>query len=163
MVKIIKLGNNVDTDVIAPGPYLHLSLEKQVPHCLESIYPNFFNIARKGDVVIAGENFGTGSSREQAPALLKLIGIDLIIAKDFSRLFFRNAVNVGIIPCTWIDDFQIEDGEEVEVLWEKSEIMNENISFRFRKPQGIPMDIIREGGMVEYAKKMLSGEITPEK
>jgi len=155
MARIFLFGNNIDTDVIAPGGYLHLPLESQKVHCFESIYPNFSKRAKKGDIIIAGENFGSGSSREQAPALLKEIGIVGVFAKSFSRLFFRNAINVGLFVGTYSSDNMFSDFDEVLVLFENEEIRSQNSVLRFISPSGIPKDILMAGGMINFAKKAI--------
>lgn len=155
MVKVIVLGNDVDTDVIAPGGYLHLPLERQTEHCMEAIYPNFSNVVREGDLIVAGANFGTGSSREQAPALLKKLGIGMVLAESFSRLFFRNAVNVGLLPCLYSEKNYFDDLEEVIINMKLKTIENGHKVLKFTMPTGIPMEIIEAGGMISYARSII--------
>jgi len=90
------LGDNIDTDVLAPGRYMKLGIEEIAAHCLEAVLPSFSKEVKTGDFVIAGRNFGCGSSREQAPAALKHLGIAALIAESFAGLFYRNALNLGL-------------------------------------------------------------------
>ena len=91
-----KLGDNVDTDVLAPGRYMKFSIEEIAIHCLEDVLPQFAATVKPGDVVTGGRNFGAGSSREQAPQALKVLGVAAIIAESYAGLFYRNALNLGL-------------------------------------------------------------------
>ena len=119
MGRIFVFGDDIDTDVIAPGGYLHLKIEDVKKHCMEAIYPDFWKEVSKGDVIIAGKNFGTGSSREQAPVVLMELGISLILARSFARIFFRNAVNVGLPIGTIADPSEFKAGDIAEIDLEK--------------------------------------------
>ena len=108
-------GDNIDTDVLAPGHLMKLSSEDLASHCLEAIDPNFAKSVQKGDYVVGGKNFGLGSSREQAAISLKLLGIGAIIAPSFARIFYRNALNLGL-PALFCDDAnQIRAGDRLDV------------------------------------------------
>ena len=155
MVKVVVFGDNVDTDVIAPGGYLHLPFSRQVEHCMEALYPKFSDHVKHGDILVAGSNFGTGSSREQAPALLKFIGIDMVVARNFSRLFFRNAVNVGLLPCVYEGEMPFADGEEVVVNIKNNQIECDKKVLAFQMPTGIPLQIIEAGGMINFARSVM--------
>ena len=155
MVKVVVFGDNVDTDVIAPGGYLHLPLSRQVEHCMEALYPKFSDHVKHGDILVAGSNFGTGSSREQAPALLKFIGIDMVVARNFSRLFFRNAVNVGLLPCVYEGEMPFTDSEEVVVNMKNKQIECGKKVLAFQTPTGIPLQIIETGGMIDFARSVI--------
>jgi 3-isopropylmalate/(R)-2-methylmalate dehydratase small subunit len=98
--RVWRLGKNIDTDVLAPGPYMKLGIEGIAPHCLESVRPEFAAQVRRGDVVVAGPGFGIGSSREQAAAALVYLGIAVVISPSYGGLFFRNAFNVGLLLLT---------------------------------------------------------------
>ena len=98
--KVWKLGDDIDTDVLAPGAYMKLGIEGIAPHCLESVRPEFAAAVRPGDVVVAGANFGIGSSREQAAGALVHLGVRAVIAPSFSGLYFRNAFNLGLLLLT---------------------------------------------------------------
>lgn len=155
LVSVFLLGDNIDTDNIAPGGYLHLSIEKQVEHCLESIIDGFSNKVTKGDIIVAGENFGTGSSREQAPVLLKTIGIQAVFARSFSRLFFRNAINVGLYPGMYKGNIPFLSGEKVNIDFERCKIEGDQGILLFDLPKGILKEILDSGGMVNYARKII--------
>lgn len=160
MVQVVVFGDNVDTDVIAPGGYLHLPLNRQIEHCMEALYPKFSDHVKHGDVVVAGSNFGTGSSREQAPALLKYLGIDMIVARSFSRLFFRNAVNVGLLPCVYEGAMPFADGEYVILDMKNKRIESGKKVLAFETPEGIPLQIIDAGGMINFARSFLEHDRT---
>jgi len=155
LARVFIFGDDVDTDTIAPGGYLHLPIEAQKKHCLESIYDGFSDAVKEGDIIVAGENFGNGSSREQAPLILKTLGIRAIFARSFSRLFFRNAINVGLYPGIIRGNHELKDGDEVQVDLLNHMILSAKSEILFIPPDGIALEIINSGGMVEYARKML--------
>ena len=157
MARIFVFGDNIDTDVIAPGGYLHLGIEETKKHCMEAIYRDFWKDVSKGDIIIAGKNFGTGSSREQAPAVLKELGISLILAKSFARIFFRNAVNIGLPIGTIDGEVKIETGDTAEVNLDKGELLDSTSHERikFRSPSGALSEILSEGGIIPYTLKKI--------
>lgn len=155
LTKVFIFGNDVDTDTIAPGGYLHLPLESQKKHCLESVYPGFSDSVREGDIIVAGENFGNGSSREQAPLLLKSLGIRAVFAKSFSRLFFRNAINIGLFPGIIKGECILKDQDEIVIDMDKNRIISDTLEMDFSSPEGIAVEILNSGGMIEFARKML--------
>ena len=115
---VFKYGDNVDTDVIIPARYLNSSDPAELAqHCMEDIDKDFVNNVHKGDIIVAGQNFGCGSSREHAPLCLKTAGVKCVIAKSFARIFYRNSINIGfpIMECEEAAD-KIEKGDEVEVV-----------------------------------------------
>ncbi|HEV7476652.1 MAG TPA: 3-isopropylmalate dehydratase, partial [Burkholderiales bacterium] len=118
------LGDNVDTDVMAPGAYMKFGIEEIAKHCLESLLPSFVSTVQKGDVVVAGRNFGTGSSREQAPAALKHLGVTALVAESFAGLFYRNAINLGLPAVACAQAKRIRQGDVLEVDFEKGKIRN---------------------------------------
>lgn len=119
--KAWKFGNDIDTDVIIPGKYLRTTdMQVFADHAMEGIDPDFAKNVQKGDIIVAGDNFGCGSSREQAPLALKHAGVSCIIAKYFARIFFRNAINVGLLIIE--ADVDAEDGDLIEVDLENSVI-----------------------------------------
>lgn len=111
--RVWKLGPDIDTDVLAPGHAMKHGLEKIAQHCLESVRPEFATQVRPGDVVVAGPNFGIGSSREQAAAVLVKLGVAAVIAPSYSGLYFRNAFNVGLLLLTCAEADTLRDGESV--------------------------------------------------
>ena len=111
--RVWKLGDDIDTDVLAPGAYMKLGVEGIAPHCLDAVRPEFADQVRPGDVLVAGTNFGIGSSREQAPAALVYLGVRAVIAPSYSGLFFRNAFNLGLLLLTCARAGELADGESV--------------------------------------------------
>ncbi|MDR0511915.1 MAG: 3-isopropylmalate dehydratase small subunit [Treponema sp.] len=126
MAKVFKYGDSVDTDVILPARYLALyKSEDLAQHCLEDIDENFAKSVREGDVIVAGDNFGCGSSREHAPASIKACGVSCVIAVSFARIFYRNAINIGlpIFECPEAAK-DIQNGDELDVNLKTAEIKN---------------------------------------
>lgn len=124
--KVHKYGDNVDTDVIIPARYLNTAnMEELAQHCMEDIDIDFAKNVKKGDIMVAKANFGCGSSREHAPASIKASGISCVIAKSFARIFYRNAINIGlpIIECEEASE-KIEAGDEVEIDFDSGVITN---------------------------------------
>ncbi len=152
--KVIKYGDNVDTDVIIPARYLNSSDPKELAtHCMEDLDSNFLNRMHPGDIMVAKKNFGCGSSREHAPIAIKACGISCVIAETFARIFYRNAVNIGlpIIECPEAVE-GIDDGDEVEVDFDSGIITNKTKGTSF-KGQPFPefmQKIIACEGLVNY-------------
>ena len=124
--KVIKYGDNIDTDVIIPARYLNTTdLKELASHCMEDIDKEFVNKVKDGDIMVGGANFGCGSSREHAPIAIKASGISCVIAKDFARIFYRNAINIGlpILECAEASE-DIDEGNEVEVDFDTGVITN---------------------------------------
>lgn len=149
-------GDNVDTDVIIPARYLTTTDEAELAaHALEDLDPTFVERVKKGDVVVAGENFGCGSSREHAPIALHGSGIDAVVARSFARIFFRNAINTGlaIAVCPAAVDVT-QDGDEVSVDLDGGFVVNHSKNERFAAeplPEFV-MDIVRAGGLVPWVR-----------
>ena len=125
--KVHKYGDNVDTDVIIPARHLNTSDHKELAsHCMEDIDTEFVKKVKRGDIMVGGENFGCGSSREHAPIAIKASGIDCVIAKTFARIFYRNAINIGlpILECPEASE-KIQDGDEVSIDFDSGVITNE--------------------------------------
>lgn len=147
-----KYGDNVDTDIILPGAYLSLSDPKELAaHCMEGIDPTFVSNVMFGDMIVGGENFGCGSSREHAPASIKACGVSCVIAKSFARIFYRNAINIGlpILECVEAAEM-IRDGDMVEINFETGVIRNITQETTFQG-QGFPnfiQDIINANGLI---------------
>ena len=121
-----KYGDNVDTDVIIPARYLNIADKKELAtHCMEDIYTNFVKVVKGGDVMVGGYNFGCGSSREHAPMVIKESGISCVIAKTFARIFYRNAINIGlaILECPEASE-KIDSGDEVAIDFDTFVITN---------------------------------------
>ncbi|NJD52268.1 MAG: 3-isopropylmalate dehydratase small subunit [Candidatus Methanoperedens sp.] len=148
-----KFGDNVDTDVIIPGKYLRTTdMNVFASHVMEGIDPLFSQKVRKGDIIVAGKNFGCGSSREQAPLALKYAGIACIVAESFARIFFRNAINVGLpIIEARID---CEEGDNIEIDLEKGIVKNNGKTYPATKLPDFLREILADGGLVEHRKKV---------
>ncbi len=155
--KVIKYGDNVDTDVIIPARYLNTSDHAELAsHCMEDLDKNFTKRVNKGDIMVAGDNFGCGSSREHAPIAIKASGISLVIANTFARIFYRNAINIGlaILECPEAVA-NISDGDTVEADLDNGVIYNRTTGKEF-KTQPFPafiQKIIENGGLIETIKK----------
>ena len=121
--QVIRYGDNVDTDVIIPARYLNTTDHQELAaHCMEDLDPSFVSRVKPGDIIVAGENFGCGSSREHAPVAIKASGIACVVAKSFARIFYRNAINIGlsIVEC----DADVDDGDRLTVDFEQGRIEN---------------------------------------
>ena len=157
--KSIKYGDNVDTDVIIPARYLNTIDKKELAsHCMEDIDKDFINKVNVGDIMIAGNNFGCGSSREHAPIAIKESGISVVIAKSFARIFYRNSINIGlaIVECAEAVD-GISDGDVVEADLDEGVIYNKTTGKCFQT-QPFPafiQEIIQNGGLVSSVQKGL--------
>ena len=116
--RVWRLGADIDTDVLAPGAFMKHGLEVIGWHCLEAVRPDFASGVRAGDVIVAGPNFGIGSSREQAAGVLRHLGLAAVIAPSFSGLYFRNAFNLGLLLLTCPRAAEIPEGEKIDVLFE---------------------------------------------
>jgi len=150
-------GDNVDTDVIAPGRYMKFGVEEIAPHCFEAVLPEFARSVRPGDVVVAGRNFGAGSSREQAPAALKHLGIAALVAESFAGLFYRNALNLGLAAVVCAQAKSIRDGDRVRVEAETGRISNLTTG-EILTCEAIPphlMQMVRDGGLLAHLEKRL--------
>ena len=161
--KVLKLGDNISTDHIQPGRYSYLrsNLPELAKHVLEDVDPTFVSRVRKGDFVVAGRNFGLGSSREHAPLIIKLVGVSAVLAKSVGRIFFRNAINVGL-PVLICDTDRISDGDELEVDLAAGTIVDLSNGARltFGKIPEVMLNILNEGGLVPHIKKYGDFEIT---
>ena len=155
--KVFKYGNDVDTDVIIPARYLNDSSEEALrSHCMEDIDPTFVKRVKAGDIIVAEDNFGCGSSREHAPLAIKASGVSIVIANSFARIFFRNSINIGlpILECPEAVK-GISDGDEVEADLTKGEIINLTTGKTF-KAQPFPdfiQGIIADGGLLKHLQK----------
>lgn len=153
-----KYGDDINTDVIFPGRYLAITdPEEMAEHAMEDLDPGFVKNAQKGDVVVAGSYFGCGSSREQAVTCLKHAGVSAIVAKSFARIFFRNAVNLGmpVVQCSESD--KIESGDEIEVNLKGGvlRIVNKDEVLQFKPLPEFILGIIEDGGLIPNLKKKL--------
>jgi 3-isopropylmalate/(R)-2-methylmalate dehydratase small subunit len=159
---VIKFGNNIDTDVILPGKYLILvdpyDLAK---HALEGLDPAFPAKAKDGVIIVGGKNFGCGSSREQAPLALKYSGVKCVIAESFARIFFRNAINIGlpVIECKGISE-AVSDGDQLTVNFETGKIENATNGKTFQVPKLPPFiqTILSDGGLIQNLQRSIKNK-----
>jgi len=154
--KAFKFGDNISTDHIAPGRLAHLrsDLPRLAEHVLEDADPTFAARVKAGDFVVAGGNFGLGSSREHAPLIIKMAGVSAVLAKSVARIFFRNAINLGL-PVLICDTDKIDDGDELEVDLASGTI-NDKTNGRkltFSPIPGVMLAILEAGGLMPYIKK----------
>ncbi|MFH1784746.1 MAG: 3-isopropylmalate dehydratase small subunit [bacterium] len=154
--KARKFGDNISTDLIAPGRYFHLrsDLPELAKHTLEDADKDFALKVKPGDFVVAGENFGLGSSREHAPIIIKLCKVSAVIAKSFSRIFFRNALNIGL-PVLECNTDEIDDMDELDVDMSKGVIKNKTKAkeFRFQPLSSVALTLLEDGGLLQHIKK----------
>ncbi|HHX50057.1 MAG TPA: 3-isopropylmalate dehydratase small subunit [Clostridia bacterium] len=154
--KAWKFGDNITTDYIAPGRYFHLrsNLEEFSKHVLKDANPEFAGKVQKGDFVVAGKNFGMGSSREHAPAIIKIAGVSAVLAGSFSRIFFRNAINIGL-PVIIMDTSFIDQGDEIRVSLGEGIVTNvtKSISKSFKPLPQVMLNILNDGGLIKHVAK----------
>jgi len=154
--KAWKFGDSISTDHIAPGRYAYLrsNLPELAKHVLEDAREDFARNVKQGDFVVAGKNFGLGSSREHAAIIIKMAGVSAVLAKSFARIFFRNAINVGL-PAISLDTENIEEGDMLKLDLENGKLINltQNFTITFPSLPPIMMEILREGGLVAYIQK----------
>jgi 3-isopropylmalate/(R)-2-methylmalate dehydratase small subunit len=157
--RVIKLGDNIDTDVIYPGRYLPIiDAEEMAEHALEGIDPEFPQRIREGDIIVAGKNFGCGSSREQAATCLKAAGIAAVVAGSFSRIFYRNGINQGLpIITSGEADQSIQNGDEIEIDFSSGSIvLNDGGTLAFREFPDFIFSILDAGGLIPYVKQKIA-------
>jgi len=155
--RVFKYGDNVDTDVIIPARYLN-NPEPEIlaQHCMEDIDKDFVKKVKKGDIIVAGRNFGSGSSREHAPLSIKAAGVSCVIAESFARIFYRNAINIGLpILISKEASQNIEDGSEIEIDLDNGIIrdLKNNKEYYSEKYPKFLQEIISSGGLIEKIKK----------
>jgi len=158
--KVHKYGADVNTDVIIPARYLNIYDPVELAkHCMEDIDEDFLKRVEPGDIIMATTNFGCGSSREHAPMAIKAVGISCVIAKNFARIFFRNAINIGLplLECEEAVD-STESGDVLEVDLSRGEIKNitKKLTFTASPYPDFMAEIISSGGLIEYTKKRLT-------
>jgi 3-isopropylmalate/(R)-2-methylmalate dehydratase small subunit len=157
--RVWKYGDDVNTDVIFPGRFTYQIMEpaEMAKHALEDLDPGFAKNVKPGDIIVAGKNFGCGSSREQAAACLRAAGVQAVIAKSFARIYFRNAINLGlaVLQCAEASD-ALRTGDEIEVDFPRGRIISgERVLNFFPLPASV-IGIIEAGGLIEYTKKKLA-------
>jgi 3-isopropylmalate/(R)-2-methylmalate dehydratase small subunit len=156
-----KFGDNIDTDVIIPARYLNTSdAQELASHCMEDYDRDFIKKIKQGDIIVGGENFGCGSSREHAPLAIKTAGISCVIAKSFARIFYRNAINIGLPIFVSAEVFdKSEQGDNLEIHLQDGIIKNisNNMIFKINSIPEFIQKIISAGGLVEYTKSKMKG------
>lgn len=162
--KVWKYGDDINTDVIFPGKYTYsvLDPEEMARHALEDLDPEFAPNVRKGDIIVAGKNFGCGSSREQAATCLKYAGVQAVVARSFARIFFRNAVNQGlpVIQCSEVVD-KVRTGDEMGIDFTRGIIQTPGGEFGFIPFPEYILRILDAGGLIPFIKKKLEREKHP--
>lgn len=155
--RVWTFGDNIDTDAIVPGQYLDAPIDEAVKHVLESVNPNFAREVEEGDIIVAGRNFGCGSSRENAPAAIKELGISCIVAESFGRIFFRNAIAIGLplLNCSGISE-KFSEGEQALVRLSEAQVENKSRELTI---DAVPLseemlNILNKGGMLALLKEI---------
>ena len=153
-------GDNIDTDVLAPGIYMKLPVEEVARHCLEAVDPEFAAKVRPGDIVIGGENFGMGSSREQAPQALKVLGVGAVLAKSFARIFYRNALNLGLPALFFREADEVSAGDRLELDLAAGQVRNQTTGANYAVEPIPPhlLEMILMGGLMPHLKARLARE-----
>ncbi|MBO6561995.1 MAG: 3-isopropylmalate dehydratase small subunit [Nisaea sp.] len=157
MSRVWKCGDNVDTDLLAPGAYMKGPIEDLAAHCLEAIDLDFAKQVRPGDVIVAGRNFGIGSSREQAAEVLVRLGVKAVIAKSFGGIFYRNAFNLGLLALVADAETEVEAGHELELDPASGTITNMSTGAQIAA-EPVPEHlrrIVAAGGLVPYLEQRL--------
>ena len=154
--KVIRFGDNISTDLLIPGRYMHLrsNLPELAKHACEDVDSEFVNKVRKGDFVVGGRHFGLGSSREHAAIVLKMNGVGAVVAQSFARIFFRNAINIGL-PVIITNTDNIHDGDQLELDLSAGSLsdLTTGDQLAFSKLPDVMLRILAEGGLIPYVKK----------
>lgn len=152
--KVWCFGDNIDTDLIIAARYLNTSDPKELAkHVMEDADPEFVQKVGMGDIIVAGENFGCGSSREHAPIALKAAGVSAVVAKSFARIFYRNAFNTGLPIFELSETGEIKEGDTLSISMESGEIKNGAKTYRFTPIPPFMQELLACGGLMNYAKK----------
>jgi 3-isopropylmalate/(R)-2-methylmalate dehydratase small subunit len=154
-VKVWKFGDDINTDVITPGRYTVTTDKKRLGEIAFIEYrPDFSKNVKEGDIIVAGNNFGCGSSREHSPVAIKAAGISAVIAKSFARIFFRNSINIGLPLFISEDAEKIDDGDEIEIDFDTGEIKDKtkNILLKVKPLPAFMQKIVEKGGLVEFLR-----------
>ncbi|MBW1736650.1 MAG: 3-isopropylmalate dehydratase [Deltaproteobacteria bacterium] len=155
--RVRKFGDNIDTDTITPGSILHLPIEEIRDHTFEPIFPGFSRTVKAGDVIVAGNNFGCGSSREQATAVLKELGIRYVLCESMARIYFRNCIALGLYPIMAPGVSAIfSEGDEIEIDLEGGGLKNLGTrkTLRFKPLSGMTREIVEGGGILPVLKSL---------
>jgi len=156
---VIKFGNNINTDIISPPQYMELGIEESAKYAMSAVRPDFAEVVRTNKIVVAGDNFGSGSSRETSPLSLKYLGVDAVVAKFFARIFYRNSINVGLFVVECADADRIAENDRIRIDYQNGVIYNNTKSEEYsctRIPDHL-MKLIEKGGLVAFLKSELPG------
>jgi 3-isopropylmalate/(R)-2-methylmalate dehydratase small subunit len=154
--RVWKFGDNIDTDIIIPARYLAYTDPKVLgEHCMEPLAPAFHKDVRPGDIIVGGYNFGCGSSREHAPIAISALGIPLVIAKSFARIFYRNAFNKGLALLEADILENVEEGEEIEIDIASGVITCKRAEVKAKPIPAFMVELVSAGGLIKYLKKKL--------
>ena len=154
-----RFGDDVDTDVLAPGPYMKAPIAELAAHSLEALEPRFAAGVRPGDVIVAGENFGAGSSREQAVLALRELGVGAVIARSFAGIFYRNALNLGLLTLVCSDPSALEAGQRVEVdpAGATVRVLDTGTVVVCESIPGHLLEMVADGGLVPHLERRFRG------
>ncbi|WP_251551672.1 3-isopropylmalate dehydratase [Neobacillus muris] len=158
--RVWKYGDNINTDIISPGQFMSLPIEKQAEHAMSAIDPKFSKKVKPGDILVAGNNFGSGSSRETAQMVLKHLQVGAIVACSFARIFYRNSINVGLPVVEMEDTSVIKEGEELEIDLLAGRIINHTQTSEYKGtklPEHL-IEMVELGGLEPYLAKRLAGD-----
>ncbi|PLS18581.1 3-isopropylmalate dehydratase [Bacillus sp. M6-12] len=155
--RVWKYGDNINTDIISPGQYMSLSIEKQAEHAMEAIDPEFPKKIQPGDIIVAGDNFGSGSSRETAPLVLKHLQVGAILGNFFARIFYRNAINIGLPVVEMGDTSHIDEGDELEINLLEGTVNNitKGTNYDTTKLPEHLVEMVSLGGLEAYLAKRM--------
>ena len=152
--RVLKYGDNINTDIISPPQYMEFSIEEAAKYAMSAVDDKFYERVQRGDIMVAEHNFGSGSSRETSPLTLKYLGIGAVVAKSFARIFYRNSINIGlpVIECAQAE--RIAEGDEIEIDLENGVIQNitRKEAYKCSKIPPHIMEIVNSGGLVPYLK-----------
>ena len=155
--RVRKFEDNIDTDTITPGSILHLPMETLIEHVFSPISAGYYKTIREGDIIVAGHNFGCGSSREQATAAVKELGIEYIVCESMARIYFRNCIALGVYPIMSEGVSEIfNEGDQISIDLDSGKVINPktNKSTRFEPLSGTPKEILDSGGILPLIKKI---------
>lgn len=153
--RCLKYGDNINTDIIAPPMYMELPVKEAAKYAMSAVDSEFASVCRQGDIFVAEENLGSGSSRETAPLALKELGIRVVMAKSYARIFYRNCINLGILAVECVETEKISYFDEVEIDCERGVVINrtKNEIYRCGEIPGHIVGLTKAGGLYEYLKR----------
>lgn len=157
--RVRKFGDNIDTDTVAPGSSLHLPMEEMTKYAFAPVYKDFYKSLQPNDVIVAGKNYGCGSSREQATSVVKALGIDYVVCESMARIYLRNCTAVGVYPVLAPGVAALfEEGDPIEIDTDKGQVLNPRTgkTATFYALQGIPLETLQAGGIVPLLKKKVA-------